>query len=115
MSGMGFDDDLSGAEVMLRERFDVAVGGISPDIAKLVTDGTAEGRGAIRRRRIVSGIAAAAVAIVAVGSISYAAQNDLFGKGDHATKNGFVEQLVPATPRGLAAAVMSTYRRSSAR
>jgi hypothetical protein len=95
-------------EVMLRERFEAAVGDLSPDIGRLVAAGTAGGRGAVRRRRIVSGIAAAAVAVIAAGSISYAAQTDLFGRGDaHVTDNGEVVELVPATPRGLAAAIMS--------
>jgi hypothetical protein len=110
MTSTPFDDgqmDQAGAELMMRERFDAAVGALSPDIGRLVADGTAEGRGAVRRRRIVSGIAAAAVAIVAVGSISYASQSDLFGKGDHAANNTKLEELVPATPRGLAAAVIT--------
>jgi hypothetical protein len=102
MTDTPFDD-----EGMLRERFESAVGGLTPDIGRLVADGAAEGRGAVRRRRVVSGIGAAAVAIVAVGSISLASQNDLFGKGDHATNNGLVEQLVPATPRGMTAALLS--------
>jgi hypothetical protein len=110
MTGTPFDDgdaSLAGAELMLRERFDAAVGSLSPEIGRLVADGMSEGRGAVRRRRIASGIAAAAVTIVAVGSISYASQSDLFGKGDHATDNGTLVELVPATPRGLAAAVMA--------
>jgi hypothetical protein len=111
MTGTPFDDghlEQAAAELMLRERLDAAVSGLSPDIGRLVSDSAAEGRGAVRRRQIVSGIAAAAVAIVAVGSVSYAAQNDLFGQGDdHATNNNQLEQLVPATPRGLAAAVMA--------
>jgi hypothetical protein len=107
MTGTPFDDDLAGAE-LLSARFESAVGGMTPDIGRLVADGAAEGRSAVRRRRIVSGIAAAAVAIVAVGSISYASQNNLFGKGnDHATNTGELVQLVPATSRGLAAALMS--------
>ena len=95
-------------EAMLRERFESALADLSPDIVRLVADGAAEGRGLLRRRRIVSGLAAAAVAIVAVGSITYASQSGLLGQGDdHATNNGLVVQLVPATPRGLAAALMS--------
>jgi len=110
MTGTPFDDgdaSQAGAELMLRERFNAAVGSLSPEIGRLVADGMSEGRGAVRRRRIASGIAAAAVTIVAVGSISYASQSDLFGKGDHATDNGTLVELVPATPRGLAAAVMA--------
>jgi hypothetical protein len=111
MTGTPFDEDhvdQAGAELMLRERFDAAVGSLTPEIGRLVADGMSEGRGAVRRRRIVSGIAAAAVAIVAVGSVSYASQNNLFGKGDdHATNTGELVQLVPATSRGLAAALIS--------
>jgi hypothetical protein len=107
MTGTPFDDDLAGVETMLRDRFDTAVGGLTPDIGRLVADGAAEGRGTVRRRRIVSGLAAAAVAVVAIGGISLATQTDLFGKGDHATNNGELQQLVPATPRGMTAALLS--------
>jgi hypothetical protein len=106
MTGTPFDDE-SGAELMLRSRFESAVGDVSPDIARLVAGGAADGRGAVRRRRVVSGIAAAAVAVVAVGGVSLATQTDLLGKDDHATDNGTVEQLVPATPRGMAAALLA--------
>jgi hypothetical protein len=108
MTGTPFNDDLAGAELMLRERFEDAVGAMSPDIGRLVAEGTADGRGALRRRRVLSGIAAAAVAVITVGSITYASQSDLFGlRNDNTTDQ---EQLIPleaATPRGLAAAVMA--------
>jgi hypothetical protein len=107
MTGTPFNDDLAGAELMLRERFEDAVGSMTPDIGRLVASGTADGRSAVRRRRVLSGIAAAAVAVIAVGSITYATQNDLLGGDDHATNNGQLVELEPATPRGLAAAVLT--------
>jgi hypothetical protein len=107
MTGTPFDDDMAGAEAMLRGRLEHAVGAMTPDIGRLVAAGTADGRGALRRRRLLSGVAAAAIAVIAVGSITYATQSDLLGSDDHATDNSQLIELQPATPRGLAAAVMA--------
>jgi hypothetical protein len=108
MTGTPFNDDLAGAELMLRDRFEDAVGSVTPEIGRRVASGTADGRSAVRRRRVLSGIAAAAVAVIAVGSITYASQSDLFGlRNDNTTDQERLIPLEAATPRGLAAAVMA--------
>jgi hypothetical protein len=108
MTGTPFNDDVAGAGAMLRERFDAAVGTLTPDIGRLVADGTAAGRGAVRRRRALGGVAGAAAAVIAVGAVSYATQNDLLGLKDQGpTDNSQIVSLVPATARGLAAAIMA--------
>ena len=95
-------------ETMLKGRFEAAVGGISPDVSELVNGGCALGVG-LRRRRRAQGIGAVVASAAAVAAIAYVGIGaGLFGPNATAPADGgptSVEQLVPATPRGMAAAV----------
>ncbi len=97
-------------EAQLKERLDTAVSDVSPDVFALVTAGTSAGRGFQRRRRIQQGLTAVAASALAVGAIAYVGNGHLFGSNATPPADGgptSVEQLVDATPRGMAAAVMA--------
>lgn len=101
VEGMDFD------ETQLKERFEAAVGDIQPDVVSLAVAGTAGGRAMVRRRAQLLGVAAAA-AVIALGATYASTSTDLFGtRPAQPTGPHTVSQLEPATPRGLAAAVMS--------
>ena len=104
----GGKDAMNFDETMLKERCEAAVGGISPDVSELVNGGCALGVG-LRRRRRAQGIGAVVASAAAVAAIAYVGIGaGLFGPNATAPADGgptSVEQLVPATPRGMAAAV----------
>ena len=104
----GGKDAMNFDETMLKERCEAAVGGISPDVARLVGAGSDLGAG-MRRRRRAQGLGAAVASAAAVAAIAYVGIGQgLFGPNATAPADGgptSVEQLVPATPRGMAAAV----------
>lgn len=96
-------------ETMLKERFETAVGGISPDVNGLVDGGCELGVG-MRRRRRAQGLGAAVASAAAVAAIAYVGigqglfGSDATGPADSGPTS--VSQLVPSTPPGMAAAVM---------
>lgn len=108
MNHDGFDDhDHEVGAVLLRQRMTDAVDDVQPDLVALVGGGASSGRRMVRaRQRMAVGGVAAAVLLVA-GGIAYGADTDLFGGKTPPTDGGQVVQLVPATPRGMAAAVMA--------
>jgi hypothetical protein len=106
--GMGKDVDSN--EILVKERFDAAVGGISPDVVSLVGGGVAAGRGMRRRRRVQGVVGALAASALVVGALAASgALGSLFDSqgAPPADQLGRLVQLEPATPRGLAAAVMA--------
>jgi hypothetical protein len=96
-------------ETMLKEHFDAAVGGAQPDVVALVGGGLTAGRGMRRRRRVQGAVGVIAASAVAVGALTVtgAIGNLLDSQGPASTDKGTLVQLEAATPRGLAAAVMS--------
>jgi hypothetical protein len=105
----GTGDQMDANELLVKERLDAAVGGTSPDVVSLVGGGLAAGKG-MRRTRCLQGavgvLAASALilgALAATGAIGH-----LFdSQGPASNDKGRLVQLEPATPRGLAAAVMA--------
>lgn len=88
----------------LRQRLSAAVTEVRPDVSALIDGGLSAGRDSVRRRRRQSWSAAvAAIAVVAAGS-AYLGTSDLRSDRQEPTDVG---QTEPATPRGLAAAVLS--------
>lgn len=88
----------------LLQRMTAAVNGVQPNVPALIDRGLSDGRSSVRRRRQSGWIAASAVvALVAVGS-TYLASSELRSERQEPTQVG---QLEPATPRGLAAAVLA--------
>jgi hypothetical protein len=94
-------------EGALMQRFDRAVSDLTPEVTTLVDAGQRRGEAMRRRRRIASGAGVVMVAAVTVGAVA-------FGQGvfDHESAGPTnpdptgVQQLEPATPRGLAAALV---------
>jgi hypothetical protein len=105
----GTGDPMDANETLVKERFDAAVGSTSPDVVSLVGGGIAAGRGMRRRRRQQGVGGVLAVMAVAVGALTATGTiGRLFdSQGPASTDNGRLVQLQRATPRGLAAAVMS--------
>lgn len=94
-------------EGALMQRLDRAVSDLTPDVVALVEGGRQRGAAMRRRRRIASGAGLVAAAAVSVGAVAMA--QGLFDHDSAGPTNPNptgVEQLVPATPRGLAAAVI---------
>ncbi len=93
-------------ETLVKERFDAAVGGVSPDVVSMVGGGVAVGRGIRRRRRLVGAGGATATAAVVVGVlVATGGLRSLFdSKGAGPAQ---ITQRVDATPRGMAAAVLT--------
>jgi hypothetical protein len=95
---------------LVKERFDAAVAGVSPDVVSLVGGGLTAGRGIRRRRRLQGAVAVLATAAVAAGALSASGTigNLLNSQGSDSTgRPGKLVEFEPATPRGLAAAVMA--------
>jgi hypothetical protein len=92
-------------ETLFRERAEAEVGPINPDVSALVNGGIQAGRRLRRRRQLATGVVAA-VAVVAATAIGYAAVGAGMFTDDTAPADPSFEQLVPATPRGMAAAVI---------
>jgi hypothetical protein len=95
-------------ETMLKERFETAVGGISPDVARLVGAGSDLGAG-MRRRRRSQGIGAAVASVAAVAAIAYVGIGQgLFDSDATGPADGSVSQAptVPSTPRSLVAVAL---------
>jgi hypothetical protein len=94
-------------EGALMQRFDHAVSDLTPDVVALVEGGRQRGTMMRRRRRIASGAGLLAAAAVTVGAVAMG--QGLFDHDSAGPTNPNptgVEQLVSATPRGLAAAVI---------
>jgi hypothetical protein len=105
----GTGDHMDANEVLVKERFDAAVGGTSPDVVSLVGGGLAAGRGMRRRRRLQGAVGVLAASAVVVGALTATGViGHLFdSQGPASSDRGRLVQLEPATPRGLAAAVMA--------
>jgi hypothetical protein len=98
---------MDGNETLVRERLDTAMGGVSPDVVTLVGGGVAVGRG-IRRRRRLMGVAGGAVAsALVVGTLAVTGVTDNLFDSSADPADATLTQLEPATPRGLAAALLS--------
>ncbi len=93
-------------ETMLRERLDTAVADLTPDTVSLVTAGQRSGEGLRRRRRWQAGGSALAVAAM-VGGAFYISGDLLEHRATGPTDPSPTtsQQLVSASPRGMAAAV----------
>ena len=91
-------------ETTLRERLDTAVSGLTPDTVALVGGGHESGLALRRRRRWQA--AGSALAVVALVGAAVFVSGDLFDQ--RATGPADSVQLVPATPRGMAAAVIAS-------
>jgi hypothetical protein len=106
----GMGKDVDGNEILVKERFDSAVGGVNPDVVSLVGGGVAAGRGMRRRRRVQGTVGLLAASALVVGALAASgAMGSLFNSegSPPADQLGRLVQLEPATPRGLAAAVMA--------
>jgi hypothetical protein len=105
----GTGDSMDANETLVKEHFDAAVGGTQPDVVSLVGGGLAAGRGMRRRRRVQGAVGIVAASAVAVGALTATgAIDDLFNsQGPASPDKGRLVQLEPATPRGLAAAVIA--------
>jgi len=104
----GMGDSVTMDETLVKERFEAAVGGVSPDVVSLVGGGVAAGRGIRRRRRLQGTVGVVAASALIVGALTLTgAVGNLFDSQGPADGSKTVVELVPATPRGLAAAVMS--------
>lgn len=106
----GKDGPMELNEGALKERFDTAVSGMSPDVTALMNGGIQRGEQLRRRRRAevfgAAGLSAAAAAAIVYSGIA----SDLFdtnSTGPTDTTNNTVEQIdSPATPRSLAAVAL---------
>jgi hypothetical protein len=104
----GMGDNMDVDETLVKERFDTALGGVSADVVSLVGGGVAAGRGMRRRRRLQGAVGVVAASALVVGALTLSgAVGNLFNSQGPADRSRTVVELVPATPRGLAAAVMS--------
>ncbi len=96
-------------ETSLKERFETAVGGVSPNVSALV-DGGSELGTQLRRRRRAQGMGAVVASAAAVAAITYVGiDQGIFGSDATGPANGSVSQAPtePSTPRSLAAVAMS--------
>lgn len=94
-------------ENRLAQRFDRAVSDVTPDVMALVEGGRVRGAALQRRRRVATGAGLVAAAAVTVGAVALGQglfDHESAGPTDPSPTG--VEQLVPATPRGMAAAVV---------
>jgi hypothetical protein len=105
----GTGDHMDANEVLVKERFDAAVGGTRPDVVSLVGGGLAAGRGMRRTRRLQGAVGLLAASAVVIGAVTATGViGHLFdSQGPASNDKGRLVQLEPATPRGLAAAVMA--------
>jgi hypothetical protein len=104
----GVGDNMDVDETLVKERFDTAVSGVSADVVSLVGGGVAAGRGMRRRRRLQGAIGVVAASALVVGALTLTgAVGNLFNSQGPADRSNTVVERVPATPRGLAAAVMT--------
>jgi hypothetical protein len=102
----GTENGMDGNETLVRARMDTVMGAVTPDTVSLVGGGFAKGRGIRRRRRLVGagGLAVSATVLGAL-TVTGAAENLFDSSAGPADRT--LTQLEPATPRGLAAAVLS--------
>jgi hypothetical protein len=105
----GTGDHMDANEVLVKERFDAAVGHTRPDVVSLVGGGLAAGRGMRRTRRLQGAVGVLAASAVVIGAVTATGViGHLFdSQGPASNDKGRLVQLEPATPRGLAAAVMA--------
>jgi hypothetical protein len=105
---MSTEFDRDPIEELIRARMTEAVSNISVDAVGLVGPGLELGRRYVHGRRLWTAGAGAIVALALVGGLSYAQSNDLLGNKDPGpTHQNTLVELEAATPRGLAAAVMT--------
>ncbi len=106
----GRNESVDFNEGALKERFETAVAGVSPDVPTLLQGGVQRGEQLKRRRRAeligATGLsAAAAVAVIYSGVASNLFDSNSTGPAD--TGNNTVEQINrPATARSLAAVAL---------
>lgn len=96
-------------ETKLKERFETAVGGVSPHVTALVDGGSARGAQLHRRRR-AQGFGAVVASAAAIAAIAYVGVDQgLFDTDATGPSHGTVSQAPtePSTPRSLAAVAMS--------
>lgn len=96
-------------ETKLKERFETAVGGVSPNVSALV-DGGSERGAQLQRRRRAQGFGAVVASAAAVAAIAYVGVDQgIFDSDATGPSNGTVSQAPtePSTPRSLAAVAMS--------
>jgi hypothetical protein len=104
----GMENEMDAHETLVRERFDTAVSGVSPDVVSMVGGGVAVGRGIRRRRRLLGAASATVASALVLGTLAAAGGlSSLFDSNGAGPAERTLTQLEPATPRGLAAAVMS--------
>lgn len=94
-------------EASLKERFETAVGGASPDVGALMDGGVERGE-QLRRRRRAQGLGAAGISAAAVAVLAYAGFGhglfDFHAIGPSDAPSSVVQTVTePATPRSLAA------------
>ena len=96
-------------ETRLKERFETAVGGVTPNVSALV-DGGSELGAQLHRRRRAQGFGAVMASAAAVAAIAYVGVDQgIFDSDATGPANGTVSQAPtePSTPRSLAAVAMS--------
>ncbi len=106
--GPGGNEPMELDETLLRERFDVAVGDVRPDVVAIVGAGEQHGQVLRRRRRWQAGGSALAVLTLVAGG-AYVGGADVFDQRSAQptdTAPTTSQQLVDATPRGAAAALL---------
>ncbi len=106
--GPGGNEPMELDETLLHERFDAAIGDLRPDVVALVGAGEQRGHALRRRRRWQTGGSALAV-LALVGGGVYLSDAGLFDQGSAQPTNTSPttsQQLVDATPRGVAAALI---------
>ena len=105
----GFQGDpMEHDEQELRQRFTSAVGRLSPDVTALVQEGESRGERLRRRQRLQAGAGIVAAAVLTIGAVAVGpslVDHDSAGPTDTGPTGS--AQLVDATPRGMAAAVLS--------
>ncbi|MGH3503302.1 MAG: hypothetical protein ACRDQA_20760, partial [Nocardioidaceae bacterium] len=81
---------------------------VAADVTSLVDGAMVTGRAHRRRRRIVTAVGAAAAVALVAGGVGWGLQpGGLLSGSVQPADSGTVRDLVPSTPRGLAAAVMT--------
>ncbi|MFY9914564.1 MAG: hypothetical protein WAK18_07860 [Nocardioidaceae bacterium] len=106
--GPGGNEPMELDETMLHQRFDVAVGDVRPDVVAIVGAGEQHGHVLRRRRRWQAGGSALAVLALVAGG-AYVSGADVFDQRSAQPTDPSPttsQQLVDATPRGAAAALL---------
>lgn len=100
-----FDDDAE--SLILTRQLDAAFGVVLPDVGRLVSGGLEVGAGIRHRRRLATAAGLAVASVVAVMMLLTGSVAGLLGLHTPGpTDQNKIGELVPASPRGLAYAVM---------